>query len=420
MAIIIALCLLFLLGFAALAVDLSHMYVARNELQNAADAGALAGSRVLYTNEGSAVNTAANQVAFDAASDNLSENVPVDINWTAGNDGDIQRGHWSFGLGTLEKGFYPNASTEPVDLWNATTVELDQNINFINAVKVTVRRQTTQVASFFATVFGHSGFEMAADGVGYIGFAGSIEPLAVDQPIAICAQSIRDPITGAYTCNIGRMLNSGVNPASQNSAGWTDFNQDNPCSGGTNANVLKTLIPDDCSGDLDGANPDAIIFGQDIATTGGVDQSVFQKLYNCWLTRTEQTRIWNLTLPVIDCPGNNVTICEEVRGAVNLNVVWIQEKTDPHCNDAPSIMYSADGLTLLWEAQKNADGTYVSGQTRWDSFVTFFNLQNVDGTPAPFDQKSIYFLPDCTPHEPTGLSGGENFGILAEIPVLVE
>ena len=31
----------------------------------------------------------------------------------------------------------------------------------------------------------------------------------------------------------------------------------------------------------------------------------------------------------------------------------------------------------------------------------------------------MYYLPDCTPHEPTGTTGGENFGILAKIPVLV-
>jgi hypothetical protein len=35
-------------------------------------------------------------------------------------------------------------------------------------------------------------------------------------------------------------------------------------------------------------------------------------------------------------------------------------------------------------------------------------------------KKCIYFLPDCNPHIPTGISGGENFGVLAKIPVLVK
>ena len=36
-----------LIGFAALAVDVGHMMIARNELQNAADAAALAGANCL-------------------------------------------------------------------------------------------------------------------------------------------------------------------------------------------------------------------------------------------------------------------------------------------------------------------------------------------------------------------------------------
>ncbi len=37
-----------------------------------------------------------------------------------------------------------------------------------------------------------------------------------------------------------------------------------------------------------------------------------------------------------------------------------------------------------------------------------------------YQKKNIFFLPDCTVHEPVGTTGGENFGILAEIPVLVK
>jgi len=41
-----------LIGFAALAVDIAYVFVIKNELQNAADAAALAGSGALYNNEG--------------------------------------------------------------------------------------------------------------------------------------------------------------------------------------------------------------------------------------------------------------------------------------------------------------------------------------------------------------------------------
>jgi len=60
------------------------------------------------------------------------------------------------------------------------------------------------------------------------------------------------------------------------------------------------------------------------------------------------------------------------------------------------------------------------GKARWTSFAKNFGLKNLDNTPAPYEKKSIYFLPDCNPHIPTGRSGGKNFGVLAKIPVLVK
>jgi hypothetical protein len=117
-------------------------------------------------------------------------------------------------------------------------------------------------------------------------------------------------------------------------------------------------------------------------------------------------------LPVVTCPGNNITTCQELVGAVAVKVVWITgEGEDPGYNDAPTKMGS-------WSSS-NADGS-----VRWSEFVAHFGLENLDansGTaPAPYVKKSIYFLPDCSPHVPTGGSGGENFGVLAKIPVLVD
>jgi hypothetical protein len=49
------------------------------------------------------------------------------------------------------------------------------------------------------------------------------------------------------------------------------------------------------------------------------------------------------------------------------------------------------------------------------------NVGPADNAPyATFAKKSIYFLPSCKAHEPRGNTGGENFGVLAEIPVLVD
>ncbi len=57
---------------------------------------------------------------------------------------------------------------------------------------------------------------------------------------------------------------------------------------------------------------------------------------------------------------------------------------------------------------------HPDGEVRWTSFVQNFNLQRLNGSPASYRRKSIYFLPDCNDHQPKGRTGGENFGIMAK------
>jgi hypothetical protein len=264
---------------------------------------------------------------------------------------------------------------------------------------VRTRREDRPATSFLAGIFGFEKFILSSEAIAYIGFAGTLAPLEVDQPIAICKQSIL--FNGRYSCTVGRMINSGRNVASHETAGWTDYDQNNPCLGGTNANAVRSLVCGD-------GNLEPIILGAPIATNGGEISSAFKKFRECWAGKTGKVKPWKLTLLVIDCPGNNVGPCETVAGVVTLSIVWISgEGEDPHYAEAPRQMGK-------W-ANQNPDG-----KVRWASFAEHFGLKNLDNTPAPYDKKSIYFLPDCHPHVPTGRSGGENFGILAKIPVLVK
>jgi len=394
-AIIIATSTVAFVGLAALAIDLSHLFVVRNELQNAADAGALAGARFLYDNNGTAVNATANSVAYNAAIANRSETAPVEVRWSGGNDGDIQRGHWCFATRT----FTPNGSLLPVNLWDTSTEELDANPNFINAIRVRTRREDKPAASFLAGIFGIKNFVLSTDAIAYIGFAGTLAPLEVDQPIAICSQSIL--FDGKYSCTVGRMINSGKLVAAHETAGWTDYNQVNPCHGGTNASDVRSLVCGE-------GNPEPIILLSPVATNGGEIASAFKKFSDCWASKTGKTKPWKLTLLVIDCPDNNVGPCERVAGVVTLDIVWITgEGEDPKYDEAPVQMDK-------WSSPD------PDGKARWTSFAKNFGLKNLDNTPAPYEKKSIYFLPDCNPHIPTGRSGGKNFGVLAKIPVLVK
>ncbi len=401
--ILIAVLMVVFLGFAAFAIDIGHVVVARNEVHNAADAGALAGARFLYSDDGTEVNAGANLIAYNAAVANKSEKVPVEAQWSGGNEGDVQRGHWSFATRT----FTPNSSLVPIDLWDYTTEELDANPDFINAVRVKTRRESTPVASFFANVFGINQFVVSKEAVAYIGFAGTLAPDEVKQPIAVCQQALL--ATGEYTCSVGRMINSGNIVNNSETGGWTDFNQDSPCLGGTNAQAVKSSV---CGS----GNPGPLELGKPVASNGGDIQSAFNDLINCWTTYTGKTKPWTLALPVIDCPDNNIGTCQNVEGAVTVNIVWITGPgDDPQYDNSPREMAGIrDSVYTDWSSSD------TNGRNRWLSFVDHFHLKNVDGTPAAYDKKSIYFLPDCKPHPPIGRSGGRNFGIRAKIPVLVE
>ena len=398
--VLVTISMLVLLGFGALTLDTGNLYVARNELQNAADAGALAGARVLYVNDGSMVNAGANAVARDTALSNTSQGTAVEVV-------SVERGHWSFATRT----FTPNTSLEPVDLSNVSTEQLDLDPNFINAVRVITERNATPVQAFFGSVLGFADYTVTTSAVAYIGFAGSLRPEDVDQPIALCRDAITDGDN--FSCNVGRFIDS-----NSETGGWTNFQHDD--SGATNANELRQLVCGD-------GNPDEMYFGEDIATNNGQVQSAFSDLYDCWVEETDQERLWHLTLPVIDC-SEGVSPSNPLVGAVNISIVWIVDNDNRIDDDAPWQMElppeEFDGAS-----PGNWINTDSDGITRWDDFVETFNIRRPDGTLADYNpppdrggwrQKTIYFLPDCTPHEPIGRTGGENFGILAQIPVLVD
>jgi len=84
-AIIVAICIFVLVGFLGLVIDLGHLYVAKTELQNAADAAALSGAKELVGTV-TGVNDAKDR-AIEAAGKNN-----YDLNATAVviDDGDLQ------------------------------------------------------------------------------------------------------------------------------------------------------------------------------------------------------------------------------------------------------------------------------------------------------------------------------------------
>jgi len=424
-AVLVGIAIFSLVAFSALAIDLGHLYVVKNELQNAADAGALAAADVLILNTGTednpvlVINTNANEVGANTAMANKSEKLAVEVTANTDNSGDVQRGHWN----PVTKEFNPSASTDVVNIALFTTAELNANSDYINAVKLTAKRKDTPATSFFARIFGYKNFGLDASAVAYIGFAGTLEPLTADQPIGICKQFIWNPTTG-ITCSVGRMINSGSGTTSE-TGGWTNFVQ--PCTTGSssvNAGDLKPLI---CGG----GNPEMITLGQNIGASNGEIQTAFDKLITCWKNNTSldvsgptgipdgiPDKPWRITLPVFDC-SSGVEPCTPVVGAVTVDVVWITRNDKNQFNEVPRYFSIPDNPDT--DADESQEWTCSStGEACWNEFRQKFNLKDQNNNAASYEDKALYFLPNCNPHVPAGGTGGENYGIYAERPVLVE
>jgi Flp pilus assembly protein TadG len=415
--VLFAVLLFLLIGVAALAIDLGYLFVARNELQNAADAGALAGARELYYSEDSippgsteligTVNPGADNFGLNTATMNKSEKIAVEVTT-------VERGHWSLNNRTFSMN--ENTLTLPPDFWTKSADELDSDPDFINAVRVVTRSpqndEGNRTSSFFSRLFGFTDFDFQKEAIAYIGFAGEFGPGEFDIPIVICEGSIIDPADpNKFTCNIGRMIDSSNDIASSNTGAWSSFEQDNSTCSAANANTIKGLV--------NSGNTKTVFSGRDITTQGGNVDAAFKEFVKRWESNNgNDDQPWEVTVPKVDCSGSkNVGNCPPMTGAVVVRILWLKDKQDPHFNDAPRRMWNQEE-NRHWESLDS------DGQVRWDSFVQEFGLQNADGNPAPYANatNAIYFSPICTPHEPAGKtgSGGTKSNILAKIPVLVK
>ncbi|WP_233862519.1 TadG family pilus assembly protein [Paraburkholderia adhaesiva] len=176
-AVTVALSMVAMLSFAALAIDIGNLMVARNELQNAADAAALAGAGCLKPRS-ECGNSTATQPDWTTAAARAS----------------------TFSTATTSnkvQGAYPTASTVATGYWNATgtpygleALPFTPGPNDLPAVRVTIRKDGSDsngaVPVFLASVFGATFLKASAvatavlSSPGNVG-AGGLFPLAMSQ-----------------------------------------------------------------------------------------------------------------------------------------------------------------------------------------------------------------------------------------------
>jgi hypothetical protein len=421
--VLIALLLFFILGVAAFAIDIGHLMVVRNELRNAADAGALAGARMLYTinPDGTiaGINTDANLVAAATTTTNVSDAAAAEVLT-------VERGHWCFHNCPPDGAdgvFTPNSSTA-LDLGSLADLslsELDANTSYVNAVRVVAGRDKTQAASLFAGIFGYTGFSLNAESIAWVGLGRTPQIFHVDYPIAICQENVIDS-SGNFTCSHGRMINSAGSGYSSETAGWTNLQQnlDQPdtCLGGAaSAGEIKNLVSDGCNGTLSGYT---LYAGFQMTTNGGQVQSGYAPFFDCWTNNASldsngdgrPDRPWSMTLPMIKC-GGSIGPCNELVGAIQVEVLWVTNQNDPQFNNIPvtyndpetSVQYTCPATCTPAEGQTVCPSlaTLDGRKLCWANFLSTYGVVDdtgsaftVDGAAAGYLQKNIFYKPSCS------------------------
>lgn len=216
-AVLVAVLLLFLIGMVALVVDVGYLYATRSELQNAADAAALAGARQLGFLYEEMSHGA--QKAYDCGSCSAIVAAATDFKNQAGGvaieiqPADVEVGRWK------DKTFTPTTAAP-------------------NAVRVSASRvagNNGPLLTFFAGLFGKESFDVRAQAVAAltaqstgnaelpVGFATAFfDRYAGDD---YCGEDIKFYPAGEASC-----------------AGWHVFNE-KASSAETLRNVLDTLNP---------------------------------------------------------------------------------------------------------------------------------------------------------------------------------
>ena len=259
-AVVVAMMLPLMVGAAAFAVDLAYVYVVRNEMQNGADAAALAGTRALF-------DPATGQLHWDAAVTQAQQSVR--LNSAAGqtlSDASVETGYWNL------QGTPATLQSAPITptAWDAP------------AVSVTLRKQEGQnqgpVHTFFARFWSVQGINQQVRAVAAVSSPGNVLPgglfpLAMAQCLydnfwdrsVYPPRPMLDPATGQpYVFKIG----SGYHYGSCSSGEWTSLLNDV-----NDVGTIRQLITQ--------GNPVTLEIGQSIWIEPGTKSTLYQTVKSC-------------------------------------------------------------------------------------------------------------------------------------------
>jgi Flp pilus assembly protein TadG len=292
-ALVMAFLLVVLVALTSIVIDLGFAWVTKNELQNIADAAALAGTRQL----GLAYEGLSPQEREDTSriltSDEKARIVTAvlavgGLNQAGGKNGITIDITSDVGIGT----------------WDFATKTLTPTLVRPTAVTVTARRDAkanTPIRTVFATVIGHSELHVGATATAALGPLGSMPPGAGGFPVGISKRWFDE----GHQC--GDYIKFHPTGTLEGCAGWHTFT-DGPANASELRKVLTGLRNDTY-------NSPEIIAGQtQLEFSGGTLSSVFDEMQALYEAKKNHTTgEWNVKIPVYDS-----TDCSNPSGAIKI------------------------------------------------------------------------------------------------------
>jgi hypothetical protein len=232
-AIIVAIALVMLIGFVALAVDIGYLAATKNELQDIADASALAGAGNMgdqYLNtppisgtDCDLIRTAAKDTAFANKAAGL--NISID-------DSDVEFGRW------IENDFEPNSpsSVSTCTFDNSDTITDNDKPT---AIKVTARRDSSgngPISTFFARIFGIQTVDVRADAIAALTPVGEVHEIQLPIGLSI------NLFNGTHDCQ----QDIDFTKTGLSCAGWNNFENDSINANLMDGRLLGMITGDGC------------------------------------------------------------------------------------------------------------------------------------------------------------------------------
>lgn len=308
-AVLVAFTLPVLLGAGALVVDLAYLHVVRNELQNDADAAALAGARKLYTNGASALDwTAAASTASNA----------ITLNRAAGHalsNGQVQTGYWD--------------TTQSAS--GMQSLPMTPGANDAPAVQVSVGKSEGQnlgpVRTFLASIWGIDAKPVRATAVAGVSSPGSVAlnfPVAVSQCMYQNYWNLNaqppaprlDPAT-KEPFKFQILDEKSTDPCVRGQ--WTPLN-----FSGNGANFIIEII--ERSDALFLPPPPMMSVGDSITMFTGIKTGIYNAVEKCIGAKTKPCDL--VVVPVVDHVSGGAAAA--IRGFACMKIIGVKGKSDKY------------------------------------------------------------------------------------------